>query len=82
MPVEIVVSIRKGDRLEAPADVGTLDSHERPVQWPAKGYRDDTGWQRARHLLSLISVFGPSRETRNARPDRYGGFFLENLSDQ
>lgn len=43
MLVKIEVSTtHKKDILKAPAVVGTLDSHERPLQWPTKGYRDVT----------------------------------------
>lgn len=54
MSVEIEVSIYKSDRLKAPAAVRTLDN-ERPVQWPAKGYRDNTGSQCPRS----VSYFPP-----------------------
>lgn len=56
MSAEIEVSIRKEDRLKAPADVGTLGNHERSVQWPAKGYRDDTGSHNDR-LCYRLSIF-------------------------
>lgn len=75
MPVEIKVSIRKSDELKAPATVGTLDSHERPVQWPAKRYRDDTGiWMI--HVFLFIYIF----QTRNSSRKRDLNIY-ENLRD-
>lgn len=39
MLVKIEVSTRKNDRLKAPAVVGTLNNHDRVLQWPTKGYQ-------------------------------------------